>query len=486
VRRLLGALLIEPGATVSVDRLIDAIWPDGDRPAAPADTLRTYVARLRRSLEEHGIDGLMTVSAGYRLASGLDVDAARFEQLVGRARVLTGDGDRTSALVALDEALAMWTGPAFDEMADDEFAGLAAGRLDAMRVEAQEARLEVRLELGTLSNLVPDLERFILDHPLREHPRRLLMLALVRQGRQADAVRAYQDFRRVLGEETGLEPSGELTELERRIIGGDPTLLARHRRLRGYELGEKLGEGAFGEIYLARQPAIDREVAIKVVHPALADDPEFIQRFEAEAQLVARLEHPHVVPLYDFWREPGGAYLVMRYLRGGSAQQRLDTTGRFSLPDASRLVEEIGSALVTAHALGVIHRDIKPSNIIFDETGNSYLVDFGIAVESAGRRALPGLPAAGSPLYASPEQLRDGSTSEASDVYSFGVTIWELLAGESPFRAASTSLDELVRFKLRTPPPLITDLRPEIPASVAEVLRRATSVSTHDRMIRVV
>ena len=99
--------------------------------------------------------------------------------------------------------------------------------------------------------------------------------------------------------------------------------------VRGLELGELIAEGAFGSVYRATQPSVGREVAVKVVRPELADDPEFIRRFEAEAQIVARLEHPHIVPLYDFWREPGGAYLVMRYLRGGTAEQVLFSPARW-------------------------------------------------------------------------------------------------------------------------------------------------------------
>ena len=126
------------------------------------------------------------------------------------------------------------------------------------------------------------------------------------------------------------------------------------------------------------QPSVGREVAVKVIRPELADDPRFVQRFEAEAQLVARIEHPHVVPLYDFWRRPGGAFLVFRLLRGGSLADR-ETAGPLGLGEVTRLVEEIGGALTAAHALGVVHRDIKPANVLFDETGNSYLADFGIA-----------------------------------------------------------------------------------------------------------
>ena len=121
-------------------------------------------------------------------------------------------------------------------------------------------------------------------------------------------------------------------------------------------------------------------MAIKIILPKLANDPKFIRRFEAEAQLVARLEHPYIVPLYDYWREPNAAYLVMRLLRGGNLRQRIpEDNGALPLDFILRVLEHIGAALYTAHRSGVIHRDLKPANILLDEDNNAYLADFGIA-----------------------------------------------------------------------------------------------------------
>jgi serine/threonine protein kinase/DNA-binding XRE family transcriptional regulator len=134
------------------------------------------------------------------------------------------------------------------------------------------------------------------------------------------------------------------------------------RSIRGYALGEKIGSGGMGAVYRALQPTIEREVAIKIILPEFANHPDFIRRFETEAQLVARLEHPHIVPLYDYWREPGVAYLVMRLLRGGSLQKLLQKN-LLPLETVARMLEQIGSALIVAHRIGVIHRDLKPANI---------------------------------------------------------------------------------------------------------------------------
>src|SRR5207249_5281044 len=130
-----------------------------------------------------------------------------------------------------------------------------------------------------------------------------------------------------------------------------------NRLIRGYQLHECIGTGGFGAIYRASQATVDREVAVKVILPDYANNPDFIRRFEVEAQLVARLEHPHIVPLYDYWREPDGAYLVMRWLAGGSLRQSLDQ-GRWDTEQILRLVDEITAALMVAHRHGVVHRDI--------------------------------------------------------------------------------------------------------------------------------
>ena len=141
---------------------------------------------------------------------------------------------------------------------------------------------------------------------------------------------------------------------------------------------ERVGHGAFGVVWRARQRAVDREVAVKIARSAVANDPTFIRRFEVDAQRIARIEHPHVVPLYDFWRDPDGAYLVMRFMQGGSMRDLLE---RSELPTGAvrlRMALQITEALAAAHELGVIHGDITSSNVLLDEHANAYLTDFGI------------------------------------------------------------------------------------------------------------
>ena len=132
--------------------------------------------------------------------------------------------------------------------------------------------------------------------------------------------------------------------------------------IQGYELLDRIGAGGFGAVYKAFQSTVGREVAVKVILPAFANKPEFIRRFEMEAQLIARLEHLHIVPLYDFWRDPEGAYIVMRWMRGGSVSAALQSSP-FDLGPAALLLDQVAAALTAAHSQEVVHRDIKPSNI---------------------------------------------------------------------------------------------------------------------------
>ncbi|MCZ7546755.1 MAG: serine/threonine-protein kinase [Anaerolineae bacterium] len=247
--------------------------------------------------------------------------------------------------------------------------------------------------------------------------------------------------------------------------------------IKGYELRALIGKGGFGAVYRAWQPTLGREVAIKIILPQYADHPDFIRRFEAEAQLVARLEHPYIVPLYDYWREPGGAYLVMRYLRGGSARAAL-ARGPWSPDAAARLLDQVAAALSAAHRAGVIHRDIKPDNLLLDEDDNAYLADFGIAKTlSADVTRTEGV--VGSPAYLSPEQLKGEAVTPQTDLYSLGIVLYELLTGQHPFPDVTPTT--LIVKHLNEPLPSLAMVRPDLPVALDRVLQKATAKAPADR-----
>lgn len=250
--------------------------------------------------------------------------------------------------------------------------------------------------------------------------------------------------------------------------------------IRGYILREQIGAGGFGAVYRADQPVIEREVAIKIILPRFASQLEFIRRFEAEAQLIARLEHFHIVTLYDYWREPDGAFLVMRYLRGGSLRQRI-RSGPLDLSLIAQTVEQIGSALIVAHSHGVVHRDIKPDNILFDEDGNTYLADFGISKSLLDDRgpADPEGNLLGSPAYICPEYVQGLSVTAQGDIYSFGILLFEMFTGQVPF--TDDNIGQLLLKHLSEPIPLIEEWRPELPPRFDMIIQRATQKDPAER-----
>ncbi len=244
--------------------------------------------------------------------------------------------------------------------------------------------------------------------------------------------------------------------------------------IKGYELQEQIGTGGFGAVYRACQVAVGREVAVKVILPRLANNPEFIRRFEIEAQTIARLEHMHIAPLHDYWRDPDGAYLVMRYFRGGSLSNAL-LNGPYDLPSAALLLDQVTSALSVAHRNNIIHRDLKPGNILLDEDGNAYLADFGIAKDiSVTDGGLTGVDAiVGSLDYISPEQARSEPITPRTDIYSLGVVLYEMLKGEHPFPDLS-SVERLYKH-LNDPLPMIDTLDNGVSDDINAVVQKATA-----------
>ena len=251
--------------------------------------------------------------------------------------------------------------------------------------------------------------------------------------------------------------------------------LSEKGKVREYVLIEQIGEGGFGSVWKAHQPSVNRDVAIKMIHPEQSGSPEFIRRFEAEAQLVAKLEHPHIVPLYDYWRDPDGAFLVMRLLRGGSLLN-LMTSGMMGLETVLRVMSQIGEALHAAHQQGVVHRDVKPANVLLDEDGRAYLTDFGIAKTGANQNALESTQdgrITGSPGYMSPEQVQGMAVSPFTDQYSLGVMLFEMLTGKHPFEGDSSI--QMIMRHLSDPLPPLASLRPDLPDALDQIVQTATA-----------
>lgn len=250
--------------------------------------------------------------------------------------------------------------------------------------------------------------------------------------------------------------------------------------LKGYTLHELIGSGGIGKVYRAHQDVIERDVAIKIIRSDLTNQPTFVHRFQIEAQTIARLEHPHIVPLYDYWRDPNGAYLVMRWIKEGSLRQSLQQRGRWSLEQTLRLAEQIGEALIFAHQRGIVHRDIKPENILLDAANNAYLTDFGIAVNLERPSDTDAeLLAYGSPAYTAPEQFTKKLITTQADIYSFGIMLFEMLAGRSPF--GGTNTQEILEAAFFSSIPSIRQFVPTYSPLLDQVLTRATEMQLDER-----
>jgi len=255
------------------------------------------------------------------------------------------------------------------------------------------------------------------------------------------------------------------------------------RQIGDFRIEERIGEGAMATVYRAYQASVNRYVALKLIRldENQGHGDEFRQRFAREAEMIARLEHIHILPVYSYGIQDNVAYLAMRWLRGGTLSD-LMRQGLSPLEQVGRLFEQIASGLGYAHSQGVIHRDLKPSNIMLDDAGNAYLTDFGLAklVEGSADLTKSG-NIVGTPAYMSPEQLRDEPLDRRTDVYSLGVILYQMVTGRLPFDVASSDIISVIYQHLEKPPPPPRAIDPNIPPEVEAIILRALSKNREDR-----
>jgi serine/threonine-protein kinase len=252
--------------------------------------------------------------------------------------------------------------------------------------------------------------------------------------------------------------------------------------LPAYDIGEELGQGGMGVVVSGQHRQLDRQVAIKQLPVAFAADPAVRRRFLSEARLLASLDHPHVVPVYDFVDREDVCLLVMEFLPGGTLRSRVTSAGGFTAPYAVAVSLACLSGLSAAHRRGVLHRDVKPENMLFTASGVLKVADFGIAKVLGG----PGTVVTrrgdviGTPAYIAPEQVRGGELSPATDVYAVATMLYELLAGVLPFPDVEEEMALLFKHAYEQPVPL-REVAPGVPDPVAAAVMRGLATESADR-----
>ena len=488
VLALLVYLAAEPETAHRRETLMTVLWPGMPDTSARAN-LRQVLFHLRKAVPDFEVAGedvpLLLANRNtiqINPAAPVAIDTSRFEVLLEQVQA----HDHHSLLTCtqcredLEAAAALYTGHFLaDFYLDDsnefeEWAEIERQKVLRRELDALETLTAIAIRQQAYAAALAHAERQLELDEYREGAYQQWMETLARNGQRNEALAVYERCRRLFNEELGMDPAARTTELYEQILAGDLRLDSLNEQgVRGYELQDEIGSGAYGVIFRSVQPVIGREVAVKIIRRRYANDPDFIRRFEAEAQTIARLEHPHIVPIYDFWRDPDGAYLVMRLLRGGNLLTAL-AQGPWSLERAQKLVDQIAPALAAAHNQDIVHRDIKPANILFDENGNAYLSDFGIAkdLQNDDLGTIEG-ELLSTPDYISPEQIQERPVSSRSDIYSLGAVLYEVLTGEKPF--PDVPLITVIQNHLSTPLPLVSDSRPDLSPQIDAVIQQATA-----------
>lgn len=247
-----------------------------------------------------------------------------------------------------------------------------------------------------------------------------------------------------------------------------------------YKIIEQLGQGGMATVYKAYHASLDRYVALKALHAAFGEDATFSARFQREARVVAKLEHPHIVPVYDYAQHEGRPYLIMKFIEGDTLKARLNQ-GPLTAEEIEKVVDSVGSALAYAHKQGILHRDIKPSNVLVAKDGEMYLADFGLArIAQSGESTLSSDMIMGTPQYISPEQaMGKKDLDDGTDIYSFAVMLYEMVVGQVPFSADTPF--SIIHDHIYTPLPLPQSINPNVPEPVQRVLLKALAKERADR-----
>jgi WD40 repeat protein/DNA-binding SARP family transcriptional activator/energy-coupling factor transporter ATP-binding protein EcfA2 len=483
VQALLAYLLLEHHSSVRRDDLYDLFWPDLPRKSAQVN-LRQTLYQLRKFLNVIDETSVVSTNDSIQLNPMLSIsaDVYDFDNLL-TTNSTHEHHDKFNCLPCrerLEQAIALYSGPLATNVYLSDSNAFEAWINNLRDVYKQRfingltSLATIHAKLGNYEEAESLARRQLEYDNLRETAYQQLMKALTYADKREAAISEYESFCIMLHSQLGMSPTRRTKNLAERILAGEADLDSMQTpNVRGYELDEKIGDGMFGAVYQARQIQIEREVVIKVINRDFANRPSFIRSFEVETQTIARLEHPFIVPLYDYWREPDSAFLVMRQMHGGNLETVMQERGIWELSDISRFIAQIGVAIRAAHVQEIIHGNMKPTNILFDESGNAYLSDFTVVRYHDLRDIFDGgkitrVHLAQQPLYASPEQLHGEQLTQQSDIYSLGLLVFHLLSGHSPLIGVEKNF---AKYGL---PSQLQTARPSLPSQVCVILQKAT------------
>jgi DNA-binding SARP family transcriptional activator len=479
---LLAVLAIAGERGVSRDRLLLHFWPDSTAEHA-RHALEQLLYALRRQVSAEAITGPDPLRLNPAFISS-DVD----------------DFGRALARGALAEAVAVYGGPFLDGVfldAGGTFEEWMAGERRRLAGEHTMALYRLAKQAGDGNQTMQAIgwwQQLTAADPLSERAALGLAAALETAGNWAGALEELEEYRALVTRELGIAPTPELTAFIERVraqhaqraeaagAAGKPLPDAPGR----YSIEREIGHGKISLVYLARDRKLERPVVVKFLRPDLVATAEH-ERFFREIEIVARLNHPHVLPLYDSGVQqspgrPARPYYVMPYIEGESLRERLTREVQLPLGTALGIARQVADALDYAHGAGIVHRDIKPENILL-QGEHVWVADFGIAyavnLASGDRLTLSGVHL-GTPAYMSPEQAAAHAVVDGrSDIYSLGCMTYEMLAGEPPFTGRTAQA--ILARQASAPVPSLTVVRPDVPQCVEAAIRRALAKTPGER-----
>ena len=479
-RRRLALLALLAGAGdrgLTRDKVVGYLWPEST-PEHARHALEQLLYALKQQLPEHLVVG----------PDPLRLNPAEVESDLGHFRRALAAEDWAAAAAAyggpLLDGFYLSEAPEFEQWSEQERARLQEEHVKALRRLATEAEAQ-----GRHTHEIDIWRRLADADPLGERSAAGLVRALAGAGDWAGALKYAREFESRLRREIPGARTGDLVALleQLRAARTDPSVRpATAPAPERYVIERELGRGTAATVYLARDQKHNRQVALKVLKPEIASATGG-KRFKREIDILARLNHPHILQLFDSGvftseRQPPSLFYVMAYMRGGTLRDRLIREVQLPLESALHVAREVADALQYAHGQGVVHRDVRPENILL-EAGHALVADFGIArvVEAVGGESLStsgvviGLPGYMSPEQATASRELDGRT----DIYSLGCVLYEMLGGQLPFTGATRTA--VLARQIADPVPPLSTLCPTVPPAIERAVLRALAKRPEDR-----